>query len=122
LAALAVFYRPRDVEHESSVEVDRWLSLIRAAKLDAMAMVIQILRWSPENTIEVSSVIVDLDIMLVDPTTGTVLWEARHPTRPEQVHAPLLRGEAYTIIAERLIREMLGPLGPERSDEGSFKR
>jgi len=98
------------------------VELLRAAKLDAMAMVIQIRRWSPEATVEVSAVIVDLDIMLIDPETGMVLWEARHPTRPEQVHAPLLRGEAYTIIAEKLIREMLAPLGPERSDQGGFRR
>ena len=98
------------------------VELLRAAKLDAMAMVIQIRRWSPEATVEVSAVIVDLDIMLIDPETGMVFWEARHPTRPEQVHAPLLRGEAYTIIAEKLIREMLAPLGPERSDQGGFRR
>ena len=85
--------------------------LVRSAKLDATPLFIEIRRWDSDSQLHADAIIVDLNLVLVDPATGNALWEARHPTRPVSLHAAVQQGEAYSVVAEKLIEEMLAPLG-----------
>ena len=87
------------------------VTLARDAKLDAMALYIDVRRWESDAELHTDTVLVATDMVLLDPASGGVLWEARRATRPEPLRATVLRGQAYTIVAQKVVDEMLAPLG-----------
>ena len=52
-------------------------------------------------------VIVALDVMMVDPKTGRLLWQVHRPSRPVPVYGVVLTGQANVIVAETVMREIL---------------
>jgi hypothetical protein len=59
-------------------------------------------------------VIVALDMMMVDPKTGTILWQVHRPSRPVPLYGVVLTGQAHAFVAETVIREAFGALGPKQ--------
>jgi hypothetical protein len=51
-------------------------------------------------------VIVALDVMMVDPKTGTVLWQVHRPSRPAPLYGIVLTGQANVFAAETVMREI----------------
>ena len=89
--------------------------ILREANLDAVALYIEVRRWEPtpnSRGMKADGVIVALDVMMVDPKTGRILWQVNHPSRPVPVYGVVLTGQANVIVAETVMREMFASLGP----------
>lgn len=94
--------------------------MVQDARLDAAAMYIEVRRWEPtpdSRGMKADGVIVALDAVMIDPKTGMVLWEAHRPSRPVPVYGVVLTGQANVIVAETVMRELLGPI--ERRQPGA---
>ena len=84
------------------------------AKLDAAAMYIEVRRWDPTpdtRGMKADGVIVALDVMILDPETGAVLWQVHRPSRPVPLYGVVLTGHAHRFAAETVMREIVGLLG-----------
>ena len=89
--------------------------ILREANLDAVALYIEVRRWEPtpnSRGMKAEGVIVALDVMMVDPKTGGVLWQVHRPSRPVPVYGVVLTGQANVIVAETVMRKMFASLGP----------
>jgi hypothetical protein len=94
---------------------DMAAEIVRSANLDANALLIRVLRWElPFSTMEASEVLVSLDAMLVDPTSGRVVWQVHRPTKPVPLHGLLLEGQADAVAAQEVMKEVLAPFGQRR--------
>jgi hypothetical protein len=83
--------------------------MLRDANLHAAALYIQIRRWEPtpdSRGMKADGVIVALDAAIIDPETGTVLWQVNRPSRPVPVYGVVLTGQANAIVAETVMREL----------------
>jgi hypothetical protein len=92
--------------------------IVREANLDAAALYIEIRRWQLmpyERGMKADGVIVALDVMMLDPKTGAILWQVYRPSRPVPLYGVLLRGQANVFVAETVMREILGPGGARKS-------
>jgi hypothetical protein len=84
--------------------------ILREANLDAAGLYIEVRRWEPtpnSRGLKADGVIVALDVMMVDPKTGRVLWQVHRPSRPVPVYGVVLTGQANVIVAETVMREIL---------------
>ena len=89
--------------------------IVRSAKLDANALLIRVRRWEfPYPSMRTSEILVSLDAMLVDPTSGRVVWQVHRPTKPVPLHGALVAGQADAVAAEEVMKEVLAPLGQRR--------
>jgi hypothetical protein len=87
--------------------------IAREGILDATAMYIEIRLWEPNYLgMKTDGVIVALQVMLIDPQTGTVLWQARREPRPVPLYGVLITGQANMFVAQIVMREILAPLEP----------
>ena len=86
--------------------------MVREAQLNATTMFIDVRLWEPNNTgMRTDGVIVAMDVTLVDPQTGTVMWEVHRAPKPVPLYGVLLQGQADVFVAETVMREILAPLG-----------
>jgi hypothetical protein len=84
--------------------------IVRAANLDAAALYIEIRRWQPtpdERGMKADGVIVALDAMLIDPKSGSILWQVHRPSRPVPLYGVVLTSQAHRFTAETVMRELL---------------
>jgi len=89
--------------------------IVADAHLDATAMYIHVRVWQATSEgMRTDAVIVALDVMLVDPATGQIVWEIRRAPKPVPLYATALTGQANVFVAETVMREVLAPLGVER--------
>ena len=56
-------------------------------------------------------VIVALDVTMVDPKTGAVLWQVHRPSRPVPLYGVVLTGQANVFVAETVMQEVFAQLG-----------
>jgi hypothetical protein len=87
--------------------------ILRDAKLDAAALYIEVRRWEPtpdSRGIKADGVIVALDVMMVDPKTGAILWQVRRPSRPVPLYGVVLTGQANVFVAETVMKEVFAQL------------
>ena len=83
--------------------------ILREANLDAAGLYIEVRRWEPtpnSRGMKADGVIVALDVMMVDPKTGGILWQVHRPSRPVPVYGVMLTGQANVIVAETVMREI----------------
>jgi hypothetical protein len=88
--------------------------ILREANLDAAALYIEIRRWLPtpyERGMKADGVIVALEVTLVAPKTGAILWEAHRPSRPVPLYGNVLTGQANVLVAAAVMREVFAQLG-----------
>jgi hypothetical protein len=89
------------------------------AQLDAAALYIEVRRWEPtpyERGMKADGVIVALDVMMVDPKTGAILWQVHRPSQPVPLYGVVLTGQAHVFVAETVMREVFALLGSKRSN------
>jgi hypothetical protein len=89
--------------------------ILREANLDATVLYIEVRRWEPtpnSRGMKADGVIVALDVTMVEPKTGAILWEIRRASRPIPLYGVVLTGQANVFVAETLMREMFASLGP----------
>ena len=83
--------------------------IMEEAHLDATALYIEVRRWEPtpnSRGMKADGVIVALDVMMVDPKTGTILWQVHRPSRPVPLYGIVLTGQANVFVAETVMREV----------------
>ena len=93
--------------------------ILEEARLDAAALYIEVRRWEPtpnSRGMKADGVIVALDVTMVDPKTGTVLWQVRRPSRPVPLYGVVLTGHANVFVAETVMREIFASLESKRPD------
>jgi hypothetical protein len=91
--------------------------ITEAAHLDATALYIEVRRWeaTPDSRgMKADGVIVALDVMMVDPKTGAILWQVHRPSRPVPLFGVVLTGQAHVFVAETVMREVFAQLGSRR--------
>jgi len=91
--------------------------ILREASLDATALYIEVRRWEPtpnSRGMKADGVIVALDVVMVDPRTGAILWEVHRPSRPVPLYGVVLTGQANVFAAETVMREVFALLGPKQ--------
>lgn len=88
--------------------------IIEEARLDATALYIEVRRWEPmpdSRGMKADGVIIALDVTMVDPKTGAVLWQVNRPSRPVPLYGIVLTGQANVFVAETVMREIFAQLG-----------
>jgi hypothetical protein len=88
--------------------------IVREANLDATALYIEVRRWEPtpnSRGMKADGVIVALDVTMVDPKTGAILWEVHRPSRPVPLYGVVLTGQANVFVAETVMQEVFAQLG-----------
>jgi hypothetical protein len=91
--------------------------ILEEAHLDATALYIEVQRWEPtpnRRGMKADGVIIALDVTMVDPKTGTVLWQVRRPSRPVPLYGVVLTGHANVFAAETVMREVFASLESKR--------
>jgi hypothetical protein len=91
--------------------------IMEDAHLDATALYIEVRRWEPtpdSRGMKADGVIVALDVMMVDPKTGAILWQVHRPSRPVPLYGVVLTGQANVFVAETVMREVFALLGSKR--------
>ena len=83
-------------------------------KIDATVLYIELRRWEADVPFRPQFVIASLEVFLIEPSTGRVLWKVDHPSRPVPTKGVVNLGDAYDIAARTVMEEMLAGLGPER--------
>ena len=88
-------------------------ALARAGALESAVLFIRLDRWvpNPESTMRIDSVLVALDVTLLD-QSGAVLWHAHRPLQPVPIYGALFIGQGYVVAADAVMAEVLGPLRP----------
>src|SRR5262249_37602028 len=89
--------------------------ILRQANLDAAALYIEVQRWEPmpdARGLKTDGIIVALDVAIVDPKTGKILWEVHRPSRPVPLYGVVLTGQAHLFVAETVMREIFAQLAP----------
>lgn len=100
------------VHGEAPASAQMAAQMARAAQLNATAMFIDVRLWEPNNTgMRTDGVIVALDVALVDPQTGNVVWTVHRAPKPVPLYGVVLQGQADIFVAETVMREILAPLG-----------
>ena len=89
--------------------------IMQEARLEAAALYIEIRHWEPTpdaRGMKADGVIVALNVMIIDPRTGAILWEVRRPSRPVPLYGVVLTGQANIFVAEKVMEEVFSQLGP----------
>jgi hypothetical protein len=87
--------------------------ILRQANLDAAALYIEVRRWEPmpdARALKADGIIVALDVAIVDPKTGTILWQVHRPSRPVPLYGIVLTGQANVFVAETVMKEVFAQL------------
>ena len=91
--------------------------IMEDAHLDATALYIEVRRWEPtpdSRGMKADGVIVALDVVMIDPKTGTILWQVHRPSRPVPLYGVVLTGQANVFVAETVMREIFAQLGSKK--------
>jgi hypothetical protein len=87
--------------------------IVEQARLDAAALYIEVRRWEPtpyERGMKADGVIVALDVVIIDPKTGAILWQVNRPSRPVPLYGIVLTGQANVFVAETVMKEVFAQL------------
>jgi hypothetical protein len=91
--------------------------ILRQANLDAAALYIEVRRWEPmpdARALKADGIIVALDVAIVDPKTGAILWQVHRPSRPVPLYGVVITGQANVFVAETVMREIFAQLGSKK--------
>lgn len=91
--------------------------IMEEANFDATALYIEVRRWEPtpnSRGMKADGVIVALDVMMVDPKTGSILWQVHRPSRPVPLYGVVLTGHAHLFVAETVMKEIFAQLGSRK--------
>jgi hypothetical protein len=96
--------------------------IVEEAHLDAAALYIHVRRWEPtpsDRGMKADGVIVALDVTMIDPKTGAILWQVHRPSRPVPLYGVVLTGQANVFVAETVMREVFARLGSKQPLESA---
>ncbi|HVN83851.1 MAG TPA: hypothetical protein VMW17_03305 [Candidatus Binatia bacterium] len=81
-------------------------------QMEAWVLYIDIRRWEADVPYKPTFVIASVEVSLIDPASGNVVWHIDHPSKPVQTNGVINLGDAYTVAAQQLMEELSAPLGP----------
>ena len=81
------------------------------AKLDALALYLEIRRWEPDAPTHPTFVIVGASASLVDPANGKVVWQLDRAAAPIATPGEVTLETAYETAARKLATEITTPFG-----------
>jgi len=81
------------------------------AKLDALALYLEIRRWEPDAPIHPAFVIVGLSASLVDPASGEIVWQLDRRPAPVATPGEVTLENAYETAARKVVREIVSRFG-----------
>jgi hypothetical protein len=81
------------------------------AKLDALALYLEIRRWEPDAPTHPTFVIVGASASLVDPASGKVVWQLNRAAAPIATPGEVTLETAYETAARKLAAEIASPFG-----------
>jgi hypothetical protein len=91
--------------------------LASAGGLKGLVLYLELRRWEGDAPMHTSFVIVGLQAILVDPTSGKIVWQANHAAAPVATPGEIRAESAYVTAARKVIEQMLAPLRPASSVE-----
>lgn len=83
--------------------------IARRGRLDDPALFVAVERWEPDNPGHPAFVIVGLDVTLIDPPTGAVLWHWHRAPRPIATPGSVTAAVAHEIAARTVAAEIVAP-------------
>src|SRR5262249_58080065 len=89
--------------------------ILRQANLDGAALYIEVQRWEPmpdARGLKADGIIVALEVAVVDPKTGKILWEVHRPSRPGRLYGGVLTGPAHLFSHETVVRGVFAHTSP----------
>jgi hypothetical protein len=92
--------------------------MLEEAHVDAAALYIEVRRWEPTPNprgMKADGVIVALDVTMIDPKAGAVLWQVHRASRPVPLYGVVLTGHAHVFVAETVMREVFASLESKRA-------
>jgi len=92
---------------------DSAVELASQGGLKDLVLYLEIRRWEPDAPMHPTFVIVGLSARLIDPSTGTVVWQEDRRPAPVPTPGEIMVESAYVTAARKVIAEMLAPLEPE---------
>jgi hypothetical protein len=81
------------------------------AKLDALALYLEIRRWEPDAPTHPTFVIVGASASLVDPASGRVVWQLDRSAAPIATPGEVTLETAYETAARKLATEIASSFG-----------
>ncbi|HXJ36007.1 MAG TPA: hypothetical protein VMS22_18395 [Candidatus Eisenbacteria bacterium] len=87
------------------------VELARNGHLTAPLLVVSIDRWEAKPGTHADFVIVGLDVWLVDPASGAVVWHAHRRANPIATPGAVTLASAYEMAAAKAAEELVGWLG-----------
>jgi hypothetical protein len=81
------------------------------AKLEALALYLEIRRWEPDAPTHPAFVIVGASASLVDPVSGKVVWQLDRPAAPIATPGEVTLETAYETAARKLAAEIVSAFG-----------
>ena len=85
-------------------------------QIEGNVLYIDVRRWEPDVPFKPTFIIASIEVSMIDPSTGTVVWQIDRPSRPVPTNGVINIGDAYTIAARKLMEELLTSLGPEQPE------
>jgi hypothetical protein len=85
--------------------------IVAHAKLDALALYVEIRRWEPDAPTQPAFVIVGASASLVEPASGKVVWQLDRPALPIPTPGEVTLETAYATAARKLATEITSPFG-----------
>lgn len=76
--------------------------------LEDAVLYIDLRRWEPDVSFQPRTVIVWLQLTLIEPSTGKVLWSAEQEPQPVPTPGAVNLGDAYVIAARTVMERLLG--------------
>ncbi len=87
------------------------IDLARNGHLTGPLLVVSIDRWEANGGTHADFVIVALEVWLVDPASGAVVWHANRRANPIATPGAVTLGSAYEMAAAKAAEELVGWLG-----------
>jgi len=85
---------------------------IAKGKLDGLVLYLEVRHWEPDAPIHPSFVIVGMSASLVDPASGTVVWQLDRRSAPVATPGEVTLENAYETAARKVIAEIVSALAP----------
>jgi hypothetical protein len=95
-------------EGRAASSPDAAADLARHGHLDDPVLMVIIDQWQPDAPTQPAFVIVAIQAALVDPSSGTVLWQTRRRARPIATPGSVTLGAAYETAVRSVVEELVG--------------
>ena len=102
--------QPKDASAATPHDAAEAARRLGALGIDATALYVQLWRWDPDDPSHLTYVDVELDVALVAPASGQIVWNARWPASPVDAGGLSSVSLAYPDVVRRVVAESIADL------------